>query len=130
MDVTERFEYHNGQSVNTYAENPLGSMVVRVSSATYSHVVVPKQKGIEVDIGVWGPTSNWPNGIIFYVDENDIVVGFDGVTTTENPTLSAERYNRLALNFPKNSVKAYVNSADKASSSGKLWPPKVYKKVF
>ena len=87
--------------------------------------MVPKARNLFAEVRKMTNTSNWPQGLIAYCDDDDIMVATDAVGYTDNTNQTfADRYTRFELKFPVGATKAYV------TSGGQKYPPIILKKIM
>lgn len=130
IDVTDRFEKIEKSYTNPSASD-IGSKVQIREDRAHDMLVIPRQKGLFADVSKYMETSNWPIGMISYVDDDDILIKGDAVCSyyeNRNQVIYGQ-YNRFELIFPDKATKAYVSSCIDTADR-KSFPPKVYKKIM
>lgn len=127
-DITDRYESMFRIRCSEVVD--VGDKMVLRGDNSWTALEIPKDRDLFVEVSKYGPTSNWQTGLIKYVDEDDIVVGWDANCTDDDSNQVAfGEYTRFKLKFTNGAVKAYVCSPHNNQQGGKF-PPKVLKKII
>ena len=129
IEVTERFEKLEGARLALDCQ--IGENVKLLPpSAIWETRIVPKQNNLYADVSPYSALQIW-NGMIVYVNNEDIVVGLDAkFPDPDIPDFKYNKYTRFALKFPDGSTKAYVGSTTGNVNLAVNFRPRIYKKVM